>query len=175
MKRWPASSLLPAATCIGCLVTAAYQRGCMPRPCAGALARTLPLSAGLNAPIERVPSWAAGLAYSMFVATGGRLGQQLFEPFLGETIQRRARRTREASPAFADFLVSQFEHPADDAAWRNFLQRKALSTGAGPRTRRIRLAAANRRFSRLNRAAQPGHGEQHAGPKVTRGHDAARG
>src|SRR5919199_5116188 len=81
---------------------------------AGAFAGTLPLAAGLaivavllvrllptaraqtaNALIERVPSWAAGLAYSLYLTTGGRLGEALFHEILGQTVERRTRRTQE--------------------------------------------------------------------------------
>jgi hypothetical protein len=90
----------------------------------GGLAGTLPISALLaltavllvrmlpnarvqtaNALIERVPTWAAGLAYSIYLATGGRLAQQLFDEILGETIERRTHRTLEAPPEFGDFLA----------------------------------------------------------------------
>jgi hypothetical protein len=85
-----------------------------------------------NALIERVPSWAAGLAYSMYLATGGRLGEQLFDEILGETIERRIQRMLEAPSALGDFLAFQFERGVDDSAWLNFLEREALTVGEGP-------------------------------------------
>jgi hypothetical protein len=92
---------------------------------------TAPVQAA-NPLIERVPSWAAGVAYSLYLATGGRLGEQLFDEILGETIERRARRTMEAPAPFGEFLAYQFERGADDRAWLNFLQREALAVGEGP-------------------------------------------
>ncbi len=116
-----------------------------------AFAGTLPLSGGLalvaavlvrflptnrmetaNALIERVPSWAAGLAYSMYLTTGGRLGDQLFHDILGQTVERRTRRTLEAPEPFGDFLAYHYEKAAEDGAWLNFLVREGLTAGEGP-------------------------------------------
>jgi hypothetical protein len=84
-----------------------------------------------NALIERLPGWAAGFAYSMFLMTGGRIGDQLFGDILGHVAERRTRRTEAAPLAPGEFLVFHFDAAAEDSAWLSYLQREALTYGGG--------------------------------------------
>lgn len=118
---------------------------------ATAFARTLPASALLllaaavlvqrlpqapqqpaNALIERLPGWASGFAYSMYLMTGGRMGDQFFHDILGRVTERRIQRTHEAPMSPGDFLAYHFEAGAQDQAWLNYLVREALAYGSGP-------------------------------------------
>jgi MFS family permease len=116
---------------IGLLFFGVLGAGQTPADYAGAFARVLPASAALllvaavlvfrmptspfevgNALIERLPGWAAGFAYSMFLMTGGRIGDQLFHEILGHVAERRIRRTEEAPLSPGEFLAFHFEAPA---------------------------------------------------------------
>jgi EmrB/QacA subfamily drug resistance transporter len=118
---------------------------------ATAFGRALPLSAAIllvaavfvhrlprtpfeaeNALIERLPGWAAGYAYSMFLMTGGRIGDSLFHDILGHVTERRLRRVQEAPLPPGEFLVHHFRAEGEDSAWLAYLQREALAYGAGP-------------------------------------------
>jgi hypothetical protein len=118
---------------------------------AHAFAKTLPGSAALlliaallvhhlpvtpfeaqNALIERLPGWATGFAYSMFLMTGGRVGDRLFEDILSRVAERRLRRTEEAPMDPGEFFAFHFEAAREDGAWLSYLQREALTYGAGP-------------------------------------------
>ena len=85
-----------------------------------------------NALIERLPGWASGFAYSMYLMTGGRIGDHLFDEILGRVAARRIQRTREAPQSPGDFLAYHFEAGAEDQAWLNYLLREALAYGSGP-------------------------------------------
>ena len=89
-----------------------------------------PLEAA-NALIERLPDWASGFAYSMFLMTGGRVADEVFEEILGHVAQRRLRRTQEAPEALPDFLTYHFDQAGGDRAWLNYLQREALTSTDG--------------------------------------------
>jgi hypothetical protein len=84
-----------------------------------------------NLLIERLPGWAAGFAYSMFLMTGGRIGDQLFHDILGHVAERRTRRTEAAPLAPGEFLAFHFDAAAEDTAWLTYLQREALTYGNG--------------------------------------------
>ena len=118
---------------------------------ADAFAKTLPGSAALllvaarlvhrlpvtpfeaqNALIERLPGWATGFAYSMFLMTGGRIGDRLFEDVLSKVTERRLRRTEEAPEDPGEFFAFHFEAARQDGAWLSYLEREALTYGAGP-------------------------------------------
>jgi hypothetical protein len=118
---------------------------------ADAFAKTLPASAALlliaallvhrlpvtpfeaqNALIERLPGWATGFAYSMFLMTGGRVGDRLFEDVLSRVAERRLRRTEEAPEDPGEFFAFHFEAAREDGAWLSYLEREALTYGAGP-------------------------------------------
>ena len=58
-----------------------------------------------NALIERAPSWAEALAYSLYLTTGGHVADSLFRDLLGHTIERRAWRTAAAPEEPGEFLA----------------------------------------------------------------------
>lgn len=89
-----------------------------------------PLQAA-NVLIEHQPGWASGFAYSMFLMTGGRIGDQLFDEILGQIIARRTRRTAEAPLPPGEFLAYHFAAAATERAWLNYLVREALTYGSG--------------------------------------------
>jgi EmrB/QacA subfamily drug resistance transporter len=111
---------LPA--CAGLLVIAAL------------LVRRLPISPfeAQNALIERLPGWAAGFAYSMFLATGGRIADRMFRDILSNVAERKLRRAGQAPQDPGDFLAYHFHAISEDTAWLSYLQREALTHRAGP-------------------------------------------
>ncbi len=82
--------------------------------------------------IERLPGWAAGYAYSMYLATGGRIGERMFKDVLSRVSRAQARADRQAPEQPGEFLVYHFEALGEDGAWLNYLQREALTAGGGP-------------------------------------------
>jgi EmrB/QacA subfamily drug resistance transporter len=84
-----------------------------------------------NALIERLPGWASGLAYSMFLMTGGRMGDRMFEEVLGHVAELRERRMEAAPLPPGEFLAFNFDEGRVDGAWLNYLLREALTYGAG--------------------------------------------
>jgi hypothetical protein len=84
-----------------------------------------------NALIERLPGWAAGFAYSMFLMTGGRIGDRLFAGILGQVRHERERRVQEAPLPPGEFLAYHFDEARMDGAWLNYLLREALAYGSG--------------------------------------------
>jgi hypothetical protein len=85
-----------------------------------------------NALIERLPGWATGFAYSMFLMTGGRVGERLFSDVLSHVAERRLRRTQEAPEDPGEFFAYHFDAMREDGAWLNYLEREALTYGDGP-------------------------------------------
>ncbi|HEX4193178.1 MAG TPA: MFS transporter [Stellaceae bacterium] len=85
-----------------------------------------------NALVERLPGWSAGFAYSMFLMTGGRMGDALVSEMTARVADRRLQRTREAPRPPGEFLAYHFDASAVDAAWMRYLMREALVYGAGP-------------------------------------------
>jgi EmrB/QacA subfamily drug resistance transporter len=85
-----------------------------------------------NALVERLPGWSAGFAYSMFLMTGGRLGDGLVSEMADRIADRRLRRTREAPRPPGEFLAYHFDASAVDTAWMRYLMREALVYGNGP-------------------------------------------
>ena len=85
-----------------------------------------------NALVERLPGWSAGFAYSMFLMTGGRLGDGLVHDLVAHVIDRRLQRVREAPQAIGDFLAFHFRGAGADLAWLHYLMREALVFGNGP-------------------------------------------
>jgi hypothetical protein len=100
--------------------------------CAFGLVQVLPRGRAANALIERAPSWAAGFTYSLYLFTGGRIGQHLFDEILGEMTERRLRRAQDAPLRLDDFLVFHFQQAGGDRPWLNYLMREALTNGSGP-------------------------------------------
>ncbi|MFL6072420.1 MAG: MFS transporter [Mycobacteriales bacterium] len=101
---------------------------------AAALVHWLPVTPyeAQNSLIERLPGWAAGFAYSMFLMTGGRIGDRLFGDVLSRVAERRLRRTEEAPEDPGEFFVYHFDAQGQDGAWLNYLQREALTYGGAP-------------------------------------------
>jgi len=135
---------------LGLLFFAVLGSAEAPADYAGAFARVLPVSAGLlvlaavlvfrlpttpfeggNALIERLPGWASGFAYSMFLMTGGRIGDQLFDQILGHVTERRTRRAASAPLPAGEFLAFHFDQAAEDSAWLTYLVREGLTYGTG--------------------------------------------
>jgi MFS family permease len=85
-----------------------------------------------NALVERLPGWSAGFAYSMFLMTGGRMGDGLVSEMTARVADRRLQRTREAPRPPGDFLAYHFDAGAVDTAWMRYLMREALVYGGGP-------------------------------------------
>ena len=85
-----------------------------------------------NALIERLPGWATGFAYSMFLMTGGRMGDRLFGDVLSRVTERRLRRTEKAPEDPGEFLAFHFDSASEDGAWLTYLAREALAYGSGP-------------------------------------------
>jgi hypothetical protein len=90
-----------------------------------------PFEAG-NALIERLPGWAHGFAYSMYLATGGRIGDRLFGDILSHVTERRLRRVQEAPRTPGEFLAYHFDAGAEDGAWLSYLLREGLAYRNGP-------------------------------------------
>ncbi len=85
-----------------------------------------------NALVERLPGWSAGFAYSMFLMTGGRLGDRLVQDLVAHVIDRRLQRVREAPQAIGEFLAFHFRGAEADIAWLHYLMREALVFGNRP-------------------------------------------
>ena len=85
-----------------------------------------------NALIERLPGWATGFAYSMFLMTGGRVGDRLFGEVLSHVAARRLRRTEQAPEDPGELFAFHFGASGEDDAWLSYLQREALTYGNGP-------------------------------------------
>jgi EmrB/QacA subfamily drug resistance transporter len=85
-----------------------------------------------NALVERLPGWSAGFAYSMFLMTGGRMGDGLVHEMAARIADRRIRRTQEAPKPPGEFLAYHFEAAAMDVPWMRYLLREALVYGNGP-------------------------------------------
>ncbi|MGP0092787.1 MAG: MFS transporter [Xanthobacteraceae bacterium] len=85
-----------------------------------------------NALIERLPGWSAGFAYSMFLMTGGRMGERLVQDLVAHAAERRLQRTREAPLAPGEFLAFHFHAAEADTAWMHYLMREALVFGNRP-------------------------------------------
>ena len=101
---------------------------------AAVLVHWLPRSPGEadNPLIERLPGWATGFAYSMFLATGGRVGDRLFKDVLSHVAMERLRRVQEAPDEPGEFFAYHFHASAAEGAWFNYLVREALTYGTGP-------------------------------------------
>ncbi len=102
--------------------------------CAAVLVRRLPrtpFEVG-NALIERLPGWSAGFAYSMFLMTGGRLGDRLVHDLVAHVIERRLQLVHDAPLPVGEFLAHHFRGAEADLAWLHYLMREALVFGNRP-------------------------------------------
>jgi EmrB/QacA subfamily drug resistance transporter len=148
---------LPA--CAGLLVIAAL------------LVHRLPISPfeAQNALIERLPGWAAGFAYSMFLATGGRIGDRMFRDILANVAERKLRRAGQAPQDPGGFLAYHFHAISEDTAWLNYLQREALTHGAGPVPHeRDRLPVIQAQVEEIRRRQQAGLLDPGLDPRLVR-------
>ncbi|MEZ0093691.1 MFS transporter [Streptacidiphilus sp. EB129] len=83
-----------------------------------------------NALIERLPGWAGGFAWSMFLSTGGRVGDTLFTDLLSRIRGTRLDRASQAPEPLGDFLSFHYhEQESGDGSWLGYLQREALAYG----------------------------------------------
>src|SRR3984957_18647393 len=85
-----------------------------------------------NALVERLPGWGSGFAFSMFLMTGGRLGDRLVQDLVAHVIERRLQRVQEAPLAVGDFLAFHFRGAEADVAWLHYPMREALVYGNRP-------------------------------------------
>lgn len=101
--------------------------------CAAVLVHWLPRTPGEadNPLIERLPGWASGFAYSMFLATGGRIGDSLFRDILGHLARQRLQRVKDAPADPGEFFAYHFHASMAEGAWYNYLLREALTYGTG--------------------------------------------
>lgn len=109
---------------------------------AAILVQRLPLgpdSSG-NALIERLPGWASGFAYSMFLSTGGRAGDHLFADLVKQVKARRRARAEAAPDALGDMLAHYFVEEAQDSQWITYLARESLAFGDRPVPREFERA-----------------------------------
>jgi MFS family permease len=101
---------------------------------AALLVHRLPLTPfeAQNALIDRLPGWATGFAYSMFLMTGGRIGDRLFADVLSRVAVRRLRRIEEAPLDLGEFFTFHFDAASEDGAWLTYLAREGLTYAGGP-------------------------------------------
>jgi MFS family permease len=85
-----------------------------------------------NALVERLPGWSSGFAYSMFLMTGGRMGDGLVQDLVAHVNERRLQRVREAPQAVGEFLAFHFAAAEADTPWLHYLMREALVFGSRP-------------------------------------------
>jgi EmrB/QacA subfamily drug resistance transporter len=85
-----------------------------------------------NALVERLPGWASSLAYSMFLMTGGRVGERMFSDEIANVSGRRRRRAEEAPDDPGEYLAYQFGEAAADLDWIRYLVREALNYDDAP-------------------------------------------
>lgn len=81
-----------------------------------------------NTLIERLPG-RSGWAYSMFLMTGGRVGDGFFHDLLDRVAARRTLRTKQAPKSPGEFLAYHFNSAEADTAWMHYLMREALAYG----------------------------------------------
>jgi MFS family permease len=85
-----------------------------------------------NALVERLPGWASSLGYSMFLATGGRVGDRMFAEELAHQRELRRQRARQAPDDPGEYLAFHYGPGAVDAGWLAYLVREAMQAGSGP-------------------------------------------
>jgi len=122
-----------------------------------------------NALIERLPGWAAGFGYSMFLATGGRIGDRMFSDVLSRTAERRLRRTEEAPEGPGELFAYHFDAASEDSAWLSYLEREALAYGAGPIPHEPeRLPVIQAQVEEIRRRQQQGSIDPALNPRLVR-------
>lgn len=85
-----------------------------------------------NPLMERLPGWATGFAYSMYLMTGGRIGDRMLTDLLARVADRRVRRTELAPDDPGELFAYHFRALEEDRAWLSYLQREALTYGDRP-------------------------------------------
>src|SRR5262249_62276962 len=79
-----------------------------------------------NVLLERLPGRVAGLAYSLYFLTGGRVGDQALSALLQHTIEHRTVRAETAPRAPGEFLVHHYiKMSEEDQAWLRYLVEEA--------------------------------------------------
>ena len=76
--------------------------------------------------IERLPNWASGFAYSMFLVTGGRISDRTLKSLFRTISNRRMARAKEAPDKPSDFLRYHFRASQADQTFIRYLMREAL-------------------------------------------------
>jgi EmrB/QacA subfamily drug resistance transporter len=138
---------------------------------AAALVHRLPLTPfeAQNALIERLPGWAAGYAYSMFLMTGGRVGDQMFGDVLSRVTERRIRRTEEAPEDPGEFFAFHFDAQSEDGAWLAYLVREGLGYGMNPIPHEAeRLPVIRAQVDEIRRRQTEGLVSKEASPEMLR-------
>jgi predicted MFS family arabinose efflux permease len=97
-----------------------------------ALVFTLPHERRASALLVDVPSRASGLAYSLFLLTGGRLPDRVLRAFVAESLERRALRSEPGPRPLGDLLIHNFQQAAEENAWHKYLLEEAQALGGGP-------------------------------------------
>lgn len=122
-----------------------------------------------NALIERLPGWAAGFAYSMFLMTGGRIGDRMFADVLSRITERRLRLTEQAPQDPGEFFAYHFDAMGEDGAWLNYLEREALTYGTGPIPHeQERLPVIQAQVDEIRRRQDAGLIDPHLDPRLVR-------
>ena len=122
-----------------------------------------------NALIERLPGWASGFAYSMFLATGGRIGERMFTDLLSRVAGRKLRRAEQAPNDPGDFLAFHFRALVEDGVWLTYLQREALTHGSGPVPHEAeRLPVIQAQVEEIHRRQQAGLIDSRLDPRLVR-------
>jgi hypothetical protein len=92
-----------------------------------------PAGASENVLLERLPGRVAGLAYSLYFLTGGRVGDRALSALLQHTIEHRTVRAQMAPRAPDEFLVHHYvKMGEEDRAWLRYLVEEALALGGWP-------------------------------------------
>jgi EmrB/QacA subfamily drug resistance transporter len=122
-----------------------------------------------NALLERLPGWATGLAYSMFLSTGGRIGDRMFGDVLSRVAERKLRRTEQAPEDPGEFFAFHVDAIGEDGAWLRYLQREALRYGSRPIPHEAqRLPVIDAQVQEIRRRQQAGLIDPKLDPRLVR-------
>ncbi|CAG6394602.1 MFS transporter [Streptomyces cocklensis] len=82
-----------------------------------------------NALLGPVSGHTTGVAYSLFLMTGGRVGDRQFQDVLGKVTEERLHQDQEAPEGLGSYWVHNFRVAHQDAPWISYLAREALAYG----------------------------------------------